>query len=119
VTIKSICDIFMKIVMLQMVSIFKEMLVARLKVLYQNSPEEAEEDDKNCVRITDNAVDIQSQYLYRNSGALPPALISSRVHYYLMRGFPNNFGMPHPSGHSWSDSGYNPRFMEVLTVQPL
>ena len=53
----------MKIVMLQMVSIFKEMVVARLKVPCQSSPEEAEEDDENCVRITCNAVDIRSQYL--------------------------------------------------------
>jgi hypothetical protein len=53
----------MKTVMLQMVSIFKEVVVAHLKVLCQNSPEEAEEDDENCVRITDNAVDIRSQYL--------------------------------------------------------
>jgi hypothetical protein len=52
----------MKIVMLQMVSIFKEMVVAHLKVLCQNSPEEAEEDE-NYIRITDNAVDIRSLYL--------------------------------------------------------
>jgi hypothetical protein len=53
----------METVMLQMVSIFKEMVVAYLKVLCQNSPEEAEEDDENYIRITDNAVDIRSQYL--------------------------------------------------------
>ena len=49
--------------MLHVVSTFKEMLVAQLKVLCQNSPEEAEEYDENCVRITDNAVDIRSQCL--------------------------------------------------------
>jgi len=49
--------------MLQMVSIFKETVVAHLKVLCQKSPEEAEENDENYIRITDNAVDIRSQYL--------------------------------------------------------
>jgi hypothetical protein len=53
----------MKTLMLQMVSIFKEMVVAYLKVLCHNSPEEAEEDDENYIRITDNAVNIRSQYL--------------------------------------------------------
>jgi len=77
VTIQTIRDILMKTVIdifvncnwvntrwqLQMVSIFTEMVVAYLKVLCQNSPEKAEEDDENYVRITDNAVDIRSQYL--------------------------------------------------------
>lgn len=40
--------------MLQLVSIFKEMVVAHLKVLCQDSPEEAEGDDENCVRITES-----------------------------------------------------------------
>ena len=62
VTIQSICDILMKIVMLQMVSICKEMVVNHLKLACQNSPEEAEEDE-NCVRITDNAVEIRSQHI--------------------------------------------------------
>jgi hypothetical protein len=60
----------MKRAMLQMVSIFKEMVVAHLKVLCQNSPEEAEEDDETCVRITDNADDIRSQYLATEIQAL-------------------------------------------------
>lgn len=60
VTIQTICDILMETVMLQMVSIFKEMVVAYLKVVCQNSPEEAEEDDENYIRITDHAVDIRS-----------------------------------------------------------
>ena len=55
--------ILMKIVKLQMLSTFKEMVVAHLRVLYQNSPEETEEDDKNSVWITDNAVKIRSRYL--------------------------------------------------------
>jgi hypothetical protein len=50
----------METVMLQMVSIFKEMVVAYLKVVCQNSPEEAEEDGENYIRITDHAVDIRS-----------------------------------------------------------
>jgi len=53
----------MKTLMLQMVSIFKEMVAAYLKVLCQNSPEEAEGDEENYIRITDNAVNIRSQYL--------------------------------------------------------
>lgn len=55
--------ILMEIVKLQMLSTFKEMVVAHLRVLYQNSPEETEEDDKNSVWMTDNAVKIRSRYL--------------------------------------------------------
>jgi hypothetical protein len=38
-----------------MLSIFKEIVVTRLKVLYENPLEEADEDDKNSVKITDSA----------------------------------------------------------------